>query len=211
MALTLSRDARWVFIGDSITDAGRFSCPERMGSGYVRLVRDYLLASDPAGAPQILNHGTSGNKVTDLQARWEADVLAHDPALVSIKIGVNDVWHGLRPNREGTSIEKFREVYAEILQGLRDKCPKAEIVLCEPSVIWPPQPEEGQEKMQPYVAAARELAEKFKARALIPLHGAFVAAREKRPDIEWAPDGVHPSSAGHMLIARHWLAGLGLL
>jgi acyl-CoA thioesterase-1 len=211
MALSLSRDARWIFIGDSITDAGRSQCPEGMGGGYVRLVRDWMLASRPAEAPQILNRGISGNKVTDLRSRWETDVLAHEPALVSVKIGINDVWHGLNPGGQGTSIEVFREVYAEILQNLKSACPEAGLVLCEPSVIWPPAPEQGNEALQPYVQATHDLAREFGALAVVPLHQAFQRAREERPDIAWAPDGVHPSSAGHMLIARSWLAALGLL
>lgn len=211
MALPLSRDARWLFIGDSITDAGRFQCPEGMGGGYVRLVRDWLLASHPSSAPEVINRGTSGNKVTDLQARWDTDVLAHEPSLVSIKIGINDVWHGLNPGRAGVNIETFREVYAEILQSLKASCPDALIVLCEPSVIWPPAPAEGNEALLPYVQATRDLAAKFGAHALVPLHGVFNRAREERPDVPWAPDGVHPNSSGHMLIARSWLAALGLL
>lgn len=211
MALPLSRDARWIFIGDSITDAGRFQCPEGMGGGYVRLVRDWLLASHPAAAPEVVNRGISGNKVTDLQARWDTDVLALSPSLVSIKIGINDVWHGLNPERQGVDIKTFCTVYTDILQRLRSSCPDALIVLCEPSVIWPPAPAEGNAALQPYVEATRALAAEFGARALVPLHGAFNQAREERPDVPWAPDGVHPNSSGHMLIARTWLASLGLL
>lgn len=211
MALPLSRDARWLFIGDSITDAGRFQCPEGMGGGYVRLVRDWLLTSHPATAPEVVNRGISGNKVTDLEARWDADVLALEPSLVSIKIGINDVWHGLNPDRQGVDIGMFRAVYAGILQRLKSACPEAQIVLCEPSVIWPPAPAEGNAALGPYVEATRLLAAEFGARALVPLHGVFNQARTDRPDLPWAPDGVHPSSSGHMLIARTWLASLGLL
>ena len=211
MALPLTRDSRWIFIGDSITAAGRFHCPEGMGSGYVRFIRDWLLASYPAAAPEILNRGISGNKVTDLAARWKTDVLDLQPALVSIKIGINDVWHGLRPDRQGTSLEAFREIYQSLLSDLRQACPNVVIVLCEPTVIWPPAPEEGNATLQPYVQAVHELAEKSSARAVVPLHGVFNQARDKRPEIPWTSDGVHPGSAGHTLIARSWLAALGLL
>jgi acyl-CoA thioesterase-1 len=211
MALPLTRDCRWVFIGDSITDARRLQCPEGIGSGYVRFIRDWLLASHPAAAPEIINRGVSGNKVTDLAERWKTDVLDLQPALVSVKIGINDVWHGLRPEPRGTSIETFREVYESLLNDLRQACPNAVIVLCEPSVIWPPAPEEGNAVLQPYVRAVRDLGEKFSVRAVVPLHGVFNHAREKRPDIPWTRDGVHPESAGHTLIARSWLAALGLL
>jgi acyl-CoA thioesterase I len=211
MALPLSRDSRWIFIGDSITDSGRRQCPEAVGSGYVRDVRDWLRASIPALAPQIINKGISGNTISDLQRRWAADVIDYEPQLVSVKIGINDVWHALTGAGEGTSLETFREIYADILVRLKGSCPEATIVLCEPSVIWPPAPKEGNEMLKPYVAAVQNAAVEFGVRCVVPLHSIFEKAGSKRPDIEWAPDGVHPSSSGHMLIARSWLACLGLL
>src|SRR5882757_9963376 len=123
MGLPLTQDARWILIGDSITDCGRRDCAEKIGGGYVRLVRDWLRASRPGVAPEIVNQGISGNKITDLQARWEEDVLALKPALVSIKIGSNDVWHGLADPSKGTTIDKFTEGYVDILQRLKDRLP----------------------------------------------------------------------------------------
>jgi lysophospholipase L1-like esterase len=212
MPLVLQPGQTFVFIGDSITDCGRRTDAEGIGNGYVRLIRDYLYAKDPAHAPRVINTGISGNKVTDLVARWKEDVLDHEPDVVSIKIGINDVWHGLRKeNPAGVPIERFVEVYHVILRQLQGVVPKAKIVLCQPSVIEPPSPAEGNQVLQPYVRAVGELKREFGAVALIPLHAAFVNARRLRPDINWTPDGVHPSSAGHMLIARTWLAETGLL
>lgn len=211
MALDLSPEARWVFIGDSITDCGRRECPEQIGEGYVRMIRDWLRAAHPAPAPQVINKGISGNKITDLQARWDEDVLSLQPDVVSIKIGINDVWHGLGPEPTGTSLELFLEGGMDILQRLRNACPASKIVLCEPSVIWPPAPEVGNERLQPYIEIIRNLGLQFGVERVVPLHGAFVQSRDVRPDIDWALDGVHPSSSGHMLIARTWLAALGLL
>ncbi len=211
MALALSTKARWVFIGDSITDCGRRQCPESMGSGYVRIIRDYLLAREPAAAPTVINAGISGNKITDLQGRWDADVLAHQPDLLSIKIGINDVWHGIPDRSKGIGPDEFRAGYVSILERLKAACPKTALVLCEPSVIWPPAPQEGNALLQPYLAVVRDLAKEFRASALVPLHGVFESAKSARTEVNWAPDGVHPGSAGHMLIARSWLAALGLL
>ena len=135
--------------------------------------------------------------------------MAHEPQLVSIKIGINDVWHGLGEAGGGTSIEKFQRFYVEILERLRDALPEVTMVLCEPTIGRPPP--QGNKALAPYVTAVRELGAKFEARAVVPLHDAFNKAGMERPDIEWAPDGVHPSSSGHMLIARSWLASLGLL
>jgi acyl-CoA thioesterase I len=211
MALPLSRDARWIFIGDSITDSDRMECPDAIGSGYVRGVRDWLRASLPAQAPQIINKGTSGNTILDLQRRWESDVIANEPQLVSVFIGINDVWHGLDGQGGGTPIKKYTEIYADILRRLKSACPLATIILCEPSAIWPPAPAEGNELLKPYVQAVQDAGVAFEARGVVPLYRAFEKARSERPDIDWLPDGVHPSSSGHMLIARSWLASLGLL
>jgi lysophospholipase L1-like esterase len=210
MSLTLAATTRLLFIGDSITDVGRREDPEKIGHGYVRLLRDYFLATDPFSAPTVLNTGISGNRVTDLADRWQRDVLDLAPDILSIKIGINDVWHSLGGRSEGVEIERFARVYHGLLVQVRTFLPECKIVLCEPSVIWPPQPIEGNEKLQPYLAAVRELAATHGAECVVPLHEAFENARQARPDIDWAPDGVHPSSAGHMLIAQTWLAATGL-
>jgi lysophospholipase L1-like esterase len=78
-------------------------------------------------------------------------------------------------------------------------------------VIEPPAPAQGNDRLQPYVRAVSELKREFNAVAVVPLHAAFVNARRLRPAINWTPDGVHPSCAGHMLIARTWLAETGRL
>lgn len=212
MPLDLQPGQTFLFIGDSITDCGRRTDPEGVGHGYVRMIRDYLYAKDPARAPRVINTGISGNKVTDLQKRWKEDVIDHAPDVLSIKIGINDVWHGLRKeNPQGVPIEKFVEVYHVILRQVQGALPKTKIVLCQPSVIEPPAPPEGNSALQPYVRAVNELKREFGAAALVPLHTVFVNARRIRPDIPWTPDGVHPSSAGHALITRAWLTETGLL
>ena len=75
-------------------------------------------------------------------------------------------------------------------------------------MIWAPASPDGrgQELLKPYVAAVNDLAEAVAAHAVVPLHQIFEQARAARPDVDWAPDGVHPSSAGHMLIAARWLS-----
>jgi lysophospholipase L1-like esterase len=211
MGIQVDRSSRLLFIGDSITDCARNADPEGIGQGYVRLVRDSLLAKDPARAPAVINRGISGNKITDLASRWERDVIEMSPAVVSILVGVNDVWHGLMPGGVGVPADEYARVYREIVAELRRKRPACQIVLCEPTVIWPPQDARAQQMLQPYVHAVHDLAGKIEASCLVPLNAAFEKARQARPDVVWAPDGVHPSSAGHMLIAQTWLQAAGLL
>lgn len=210
----LSTHHRLLFIGDSITDCGRtdpqVSKRDPLGLGYVRFIHDYLLARDPAGAPVVLNRGISGNKVTDLARRWEEDVLREKPDWVSVKIGINDVWHGYKDASLGVPLDQFRSVYADLLRRTKSALPRVKLVLCQPTVIGPPAPADGNVRLRPYVQAVTELAHDFHA-VLVPLHSVFLRAQQLRPDYGWAPDGVHPSSAGHMLIARSWLSAVDLL
>src|SRR5690625_1637327 len=91
---------RVVFIGDSITEAGKFTDSERLGTGYVRLIHDYLITTYPTSHFEILNNGISGNRIDDLKARWQTDVLDVKPDIISISIGINDVWQQLKqPSR----------------------------------------------------------------------------------------------------------------
>jgi lysophospholipase L1-like esterase len=209
MTTSLSNSTRLLFIGDSITDVGRREDPDELGNGYVRIIRDYLLASNPATAPIVINRGNGGNKVTDLAARWQEDVLDLAPDILSIKIGINDVWHGLGGG-EGIPVEQFTPILDDLLRQVGASLPACRIVLCEPSVIWPPAPAQGNEMLLPYIDAVRELGVKYAVHCVVPLHEAFENARRLRPDVGWTCDGVHPSSVGHTLIAQTWLGAARL-
>lgn len=211
MPLTFTSTTRLLFIGDSITDCDRRKDPEEVGKGYVRLVRDYLLAKKPAVAPVVLNTGISGNKVPDLEKRWQRDVIDLKPDVLSIFIGINDVWHGLVPDREGTTIDRYTSGLHDLLKQTRDRFPDIKLVLCEPSVLWLPEPPNANDLLGPYIKAVHELARDFAAECVVPMHGAFESARKQRDGVQWTTDGVHPTSIGHMLIARTWLETTGTL
>lgn len=210
MPIAFHKDMRLVFIGDSITDCGRLADPEGLGSGYVRRIREITLARDPATAPIVINRGTSGHRILDLAERWDRDVIELAPEVISIKIGINDVWRQFDGIGGGVLIDEFRKTYDGLLSRTLSALPACKLVLCEPTVFWPPamQHELGHALIKPYVTAVNELAEEFAAHAVVPLHAAFESARAVRPDVDWATDGVHPSSAGHMLIAEEWLSAI---
>jgi acyl-CoA thioesterase-1 len=206
MLLPYDARSRLLFIGDSITDSGRRDEREGIGSGYVRLIRDYLRASNPTVAPHVINRGNSGDTIADLSSRWEQDVIRERPDVLSIMVGINDVWHRLEnAGNGGVPVSTFRQVYAHLLELTTNLLPTCKVVLCEPSVISPPAHPEGNTEILHYVEVINELAHKFHANNTVPLHSAFRSAETFRPDIDWTTDGVHPTSAGHMLIARTWL------
>jgi lysophospholipase L1-like esterase len=114
------------------------------------------------------------------------------------------------PTWAGVNLEVYRTTYGELIAQVKENHPQCAIVLCEPTIISPPAHAKGNESLRPYVNAVRELAVEQKV-AMAPLHDVFLESAKLRPDIDWTTDGVHPTSSGHMLIARQWLSATGLL
>lgn len=80
-----------LFQGDSITDAGRDrSNGADLGRGYALMAAGWFNALFPEVGAKFLNRGISGNRVKDLQARWQQDCVDLQPDWVSIYIGIND-------------------------------------------------------------------------------------------------------------------------
>ena len=194
---------RIVFIGDSITHWGKTES-DSIGTGYVRLLHDYLQVTYPEREFEMFNEGISGNRVTDLAQRWEQDVLSHRPDFVSISIGINDVWRQLdSPDMEQVYPEQFEEVYESLVASLKEKT-NAAIILMEPTVIDEIVQSEGNVKLAPYVEIVHKLAERYNA-VLVPTHEAFIRYLKTGNGQALTLDGVHMNSLGNMLMAKTWL------
>lgn len=187
-----------LFTGDSVTDAERRSTPDGLGEGYVHLLAETL--------PQhrVLNTGISGNRVRDLVERWDDDVLAHDPEVVTVLIGVNDMWRRFDSDDPTTAAE-FETGYRDILR--RTARSGAALLLMEPFLL--PVREEQfawRDDLDAKIAVVHALAAEFGA-GLVPLDAAFGARAE--PAVDLASDGVHPTPLGHAVIAERWRATAG--
>jgi len=200
-----------VLQGDSITDAGRNRQNEdrandrgALGSGYAFLIAARLLAAQRDPELKVYNRGLSGNKVFQLADRWDKDCLALKPNVVSILIGVNDIWHKLNGRYDGT-IEIYERDYRALLERTRRELARVKLVVCEPFVLrcgavndtWFPD-------FDGYRAAARRVASAFDA-VFVPFQSMFDKATNDTPPAYWAGDGVHPTIAGAELMAQTWL------
>lgn len=193
-----------VFIGDSITENGRFDDPLGLGVGYVRVIHDYLTITYPDKDFEIVNKGISGNRITDLKERWEQDVLAEKPDLLSISIGVNDVWRQLdRKEIPQVYPDQYEEIYLELLTKTTEQL-DVPIVLMEPTVIEENPEAEGNQLLKPYLNIVRKMAEKFSA-ILVPTHQAMIDYRLNGGNYDLTTDGVHMNSAGDLLMAKTWI------
>jgi lysophospholipase L1-like esterase len=197
-----------LFQGDSITDAGRSRSDDaELGSGYAALAAAWFSARFPERQVRFLNRGISGNRAADLRDRWQRDCIDLRPTWVSILIGINDTWRRY-DSGDATGAAAYAEAFRAILTQTREQL-GARVIICEPFVLpVPPDRAAWREDLDPKIAAARDLAREFGA-LYIPLDGAFAQASARRESAFWLPDGVHPSPAGHALIAQHWLAAVG--
>jgi lysophospholipase L1-like esterase len=204
-----------LFQGDSITDAGRSreksDANDRagLGGGYPLILAGALLADHAGLNLKVYNRGISGNKVPDLAARWQTDALELNPGVLSILVGVNDIWHKLNGQYDGT-VEDYEIGFRDLLAATLAALPRVLIVVCEPFVLrcgavndrWFPEFDE-----------RREVAGKL-ARELdliwVPFQSMFDEAAKQAPPEYWAADGVHPTVAGHALMAKTWREVTGL-
>lgn len=197
---------RFLFQGDSITDAGRgdYENPQATGSGYPRLLEADLTFNRKDC--EVLNCGISGNRVVDLLARWKKDCLNLRPDVLTILIGVNDVWHELG-DHNGVRAGLFEQVYRLLLKETLETLPDIKVILMGAYVIPGPATEEEWEVFSSEVKARRDitakLAEEF-GLGYVDLQKAFDKAQESAPAGHWSGDGVHPTAAGHELIAGTW-------
>lgn len=203
-----------LFQGDSITDAGRnredsgYNSAGNLGSGYALLAAASLLRKYAGLDLKIYNKGISGNKVYQLAERWDTDCLQIKPDILSILIGVNDIWHKLNGDYNGT-IEIYRNDYTALLKRTRAALPDVNLIICEPFAV--PGIKAVDEKWYPefyeYQKSAKEIASKFNA-VFIPFQSVFDEAGKKAPGNYWTGDGVHPTLAGAQLMAKAWLKAI---
>lgn len=203
-----------MFQGDSITDGGRGRTEDLnhiLGHSYPYIIASKLGYEYAELLPQFINRGISGNRVSDLYARWNEDAISLKPDLISILIGVNDAWRIMNRLPAGAS-DRFERAYRHLLEETRDVLPETALVLLEPFILkvgateenW----EEWRSKLDHYGAVVRELSQEFGA-VFVPLQETFDRAAARVDAGYWLWDGVHPTAAGHHLIAQEWLKVVG--
>lgn len=212
--MKIANGSKVVFIGDSITDAGRVQPVaeglfDPLGKGYVTQIEALLLGTYPGAGIRVVNVGTSGNTVRDLASRWEQDVIKLKPDWLSVMIGINDVWRQFDlPRMPETHVPL--EEYERTLTGLVEKTrPLVKgLVLMTPFHIENLKEDAMRKRMTQYGDVVRKLAPKVGA-VLVDTQAAFdeVLAHMHSSALAW--DRVHPNQGGHMVIARAWLKAVG--
>lgn len=206
---------RIVMIGDSITDMNRDRnldlYPSSYGNAYPFFVQAKL-GSERPGEYEIFNRGIGGNRVVDLYARIKKDCWNLNPDVVSILVGVNDVWHEIMEGN-GVEIDRFEKVYRALIEDTKKALPDVKIMLLEPYVLRGTATEASYDRflqVKEYAKVVERLAKETGA-IFVPLQARFDAAAEKYSGDWYVYDGVHPSVVGSQLIADAWLEGFSQL
>lgn len=202
---------RILFQGDSITDVGRSrEDDENVGRGYPHLVKAALNFMEPQKY-DFINRGISGNRIVDLYARIKSDIINLAPDFMSILIGVNDVAHEFY-RHNGVDAVKFERIYGMLVEEVREALPNIKILIMEPFVLPASTTsdklpegtyEEYRAETEKRAAAAKRVAERY-GLEFLPLQRLFDSAAEHSYPEYWLADGVHPTEAGHALIAEEW-------
>ncbi|MGL5059463.1 MAG: SGNH/GDSL hydrolase family protein [Microcoleus sp.] len=214
----LTGKGRIVTVGDSITEAGKYP------GGYVWLLQRYLTLLYPERKIEIINAGISGNKAIDMQARFQKDAIDKRPDLITINVGVNDVWHAFFDFRNsqfhpqgnlpaGASLAEYRDKVTQMVQAAQTA--GIRVALLSPTPIREALDGPENKRLQDYIATMREIAKENKC-LFIDLNapfreviGSFQRHAGKTLNL-LAADGVHPNPAGNRIIAFTIMRGLGV-
>lgn len=196
-----------VFFGDSITDArrDRSTMYAKLGVGYVNHVAHTLEGTNP-DKYSVTNLGIGGDRIVDLYARlhqvWKAE-----PDVLSILVGVNDVWHNLKDCGPGIDIDRYENVYRLILKDAKKHFPNVKLMVLEPFYLEGYATKDHEElfkQIYDYAKVAKKVAAEEGA-LFLPLQEKLSALAEKFGNESVLIDGVHPNIAGSKLIADEWI------
>ena len=199
-----------LFYGDSITDMNRLkdnvsAVPFKLGNSYALVTGAYLVGKDPVGY-DVVNMGISGNRIVDLYARIKKDVWEEKPDVMSILVGVNDVWHEII-HKNGVDIVRFEKIYRMLIEDTLAVLPNLKIMLMEPFVLEGSATKgqyEGFLAVREYAKVVKKLADEY-ALVFVELQNKFDKYCEKYGTELLLYDGVHPNLVGTKIISDAWI------
>ena len=206
--MIFERGQRIVFIGDSITEAGRCVPDSPFGTGYMNLVRSFVTARYPELGLEWENRGVGGDTSRDMAARWERDAIDLRPDWLSIKIGINDVGRKYRGRpHDAVPIDEYEATLRTLAQRAVEVT-GCRLIIAEPYVIEADLSEPRHAETRTFAAVARKVASDLGA---ISIHTqeAIDRALQSMPGESWSHDRIHPNLPGHAVIALEYLRAIG--
>jgi lysophospholipase L1-like esterase len=196
-----------VFQGDSITDGGRLRSGNDynhiMGQDYAYILAGRIGYQYPERNLDFLNRGIGSSVIGGMASRWQADVLDLKPNVLTILIGINDSMAG--GDDDGLQYEK---TYNKLIDDTQFALPKVKIVLGEPFILPVGKHKDSYEADLARVKVRQAAVARVAAKHHLPVihfQKAMDDACLKAPPEHWSWDGIHPTYAGHALLAEEWI------
>jgi len=180
-----------------------------------------LLAKYPQLNFNIINTGISGNTVRDLKNRWEKDCFEYKPDILSVLIGINDLWRRYgEPEKMPVAVypDEYESTYRQLLSlvsaeravagQVKQKC-NSQLVLIEPFMFCRDLKNKIFQGLRTYIRIVHHLVKEFDA-VLVPLQSWIDGQVGQIPPEKWSHDSVHPYTWAHAWIAQRWLEATGL-
>ena len=193
-----------LFQGDSITDAGRDKRNYHdMGWGYPKYASALIAEAHPELDIEFINFGISGNRTCQLFDRLYPDAIAFQPDVISILIGINDIWHRYGNDKITTTDAQLELNYRSILERIKKET-NAKIIILAPYLLDCDDKEHMREDLKTVLPIVRKLADEY-ADAYVPLDELFDEALKTQPAPQYySGDAVHPNENGARFIAEHY-------
>ncbi len=234
--MKLDKETKILFFGDSITHGGRFQSMDGnhiIGHGYPDIISSKLGYDNMENMPKFINKGVSGESVADLYSRLNQDVIKNKPDIISILVGINDIFKGSGLPYKMTT-NKYINIYQLMIDDIKALLDNPKIIICEPFLLELEANREKPFEKTPYaycepdfnlcineeslkrtrkeLTYMQEELKKFAERnecIYVPLQDKFFEVSESVPPEYFVWDTIHPTIVGHELIARQWLRVLG--
>lgn len=204
-----------LFQGDSITDGNRYKDIEsrwdknhQIGHSFAYIVTGLIMMQYPNRQFEFVNRGVSGNRTNELLSRWNEDTIEENPDVLIMLVGVNDAFCNYEGKEYDENAELYDKNYRELLKMAKDKNPELRIIMLEPFAnVEISNPSENiskefrQKKLNNIQAKVRKIAKDFEA-IFIPVQDKFNKIMDTPYPKYWLWDGVHPTEAGHAILAK---------
>ncbi len=224
---------RVLFIGDSVTDGGwgrsggsMMSSAERnhsdlnhiYGHSYMMLCAAHYEAEQPEEGFEFFNRGISGDDLTKLEARWQKDAVALRPDVLSVLVGINDVYNYVADTTKPFDFGGWDRRYRALLDKVKAVNPSVKIVIGTPFVakVGKRGKDAKYIRAEMMVEALADVLEGIAKDygAVLLRYDLLFAKQEKRypnvPMKHWIWDSIHPTAAGHKLMADLWIKNVKL-
>ena len=227
---TKVKACRVLFIGDSVTDGGWGRSGGSMkpsgernhtdlnhiyGHSFMMLCATHYESCLPDADWQFFNRGISGNTLAQIADRWQSDALSLKPDVVTVLVGINDVYEFMRAKKENPDsafdFASWEKQYRSLLDSLRCGNSNIKIMIGAPFIS-----NDGKNgKLSNYAeydsmvsqlaAITKSIAHDYNA-TFLPFNSMFaqLIAQQPRPGY-WIWDGIHPTPAGHRRMVDLWI------